>query len=103
MPKPTVLPLSIHSFHAVLYLVDLAGSESVGKTGASGQTLEEAKKINQSLSALKGVITALVAQAKCVLLCDGRLAPTATSKDSRRQGALFCFVLFWGCMQLPPP
>eukprot|EP00670_Eutreptiella_braarudii_P021744 CAMPEP_0174367072 /NCGR_PEP_ID=MMETSP0811_2-20130205/83713_1 /TAXON_ID=73025 ORGANISM="Eutreptiella gymnastica-like, Strain CCMP1594" /NCGR_SAMPLE_ID=MMETSP0811_2 /ASSEMBLY_ACC=CAM_ASM_000667 /LENGTH=326 /DNA_ID=CAMNT_0015509245 /DNA_START=1 /DNA_END=977 /DNA_ORIENTATION=- len=48
---------------SVLYLVDLAGSESVGKTGASGQTLEEAKKINQSLSALKGVITALVAQA----------------------------------------
>ena len=28
-----------------LYLVDLAGSEKVGKTGASGQTLEEAKKI----------------------------------------------------------
>lgn len=27
-----------------LYLVDLAGSEKVGKTGASGQTLEEAKK-----------------------------------------------------------
>ncbi|KAJ3870016.1 kinesin heavy chain [Lentinula novae-zelandiae] len=35
-----------------LYLVDLAGSEKVGKTGASGQTLEEAKKINKSLSAL---------------------------------------------------
>ena len=33
-----------------LYLVDLAGSEKVGKTGASGQTLEEAKKINKSLS-----------------------------------------------------
>ena len=32
-----------------LYLVDLAGSEKVGKTGASGQTLEEAKKINKSL------------------------------------------------------
>ncbi|KAI4232569.1 MAG: hypothetical protein L6R40_007355 [Gallowayella cf. fulva] len=35
-----------------LFLVDLAGSEKVGKTGASGQTLEEAKKINKSLSAL---------------------------------------------------
>ncbi|RCH83326.1 hypothetical protein CU098_007812, partial [Rhizopus stolonifer] len=35
-----------------LYLVDLAGSEKVGKTGASGQTLEEAKKINKSLTAL---------------------------------------------------
>lgn len=42
-----------------LYLVDLAGSEKVGKTGASGQTLEEAKKINKSLSALGGVINSL--------------------------------------------
>lgn len=29
-----------------LYLVDLAGSEKISKTGAKGQTLEEAKKIN---------------------------------------------------------
>ncbi|KIX03207.1 uncharacterized protein Z518_06759 [Rhinocladiella mackenziei CBS 650.93] len=43
----------------MLYLVDLAGSEKVGKTGASGQTLEEAKKINKSLSALGMVINAL--------------------------------------------
>ena len=42
-----------------LNLVDLAGSEKVGKTGAKGQTLEEAKKINQSLSALGQVIKAL--------------------------------------------
>lgn len=42
-----------------LYLVDLAGSEKVGKTGASGQTLEEAKKINKSLSALGNVINSL--------------------------------------------
>ncbi|KAG0172689.1 hypothetical protein DFQ28_009667 [Apophysomyces sp. BC1034] len=42
-----------------LYLVDLAGSEKVGKTGASGQTLEEAKKINKSLTALGMVINAL--------------------------------------------
>ncbi|KAI9209831.1 P-loop containing nucleoside triphosphate hydrolase protein [Polychytrium aggregatum] len=42
-----------------LYLVDLAGSEKVGKTGATGQTLEEAKKINKSLSALGMVINAL--------------------------------------------
>lgn len=42
-----------------LYLVDLAGSEKVGKTGASGQTLEEAKKINKSLSALGMVINSL--------------------------------------------
>ena len=30
-----------------LNLADLAGSEKVGKTGATGDTLEEAKKINQ--------------------------------------------------------
>ena len=40
-------------------LADLAGSEQVKKTGASGQTLEEAKKINQSLSALGNCINAL--------------------------------------------
>ncbi|EGF83199.1 hypothetical protein BATDEDRAFT_18361 [Batrachochytrium dendrobatidis JAM81] len=42
-----------------LSLVDLAGSEKVGKTGATGQTLEEAKKINKSLSALGMVINSL--------------------------------------------
>lgn len=42
-----------------LNLVDLAGSEKVGKTGATGQTLEEAKKINQSLSALGNCIHSL--------------------------------------------
>jgi kinesin family protein 5 len=42
-----------------LSLVDLAGSEKVGKSGATGQTLEEAKKINKSLSSLGMVINAL--------------------------------------------
>lgn len=42
-----------------LYLVDLAGSEKISKTGAQGQTLEEAKKINQSLTTLGKVIVAL--------------------------------------------
>ena len=42
-----------------LHLVDLAGSEKVGKSGATGQTLEEAKKINRSLSTLGMVINAL--------------------------------------------
>lgn len=51
-----------------LYLVDLAGSEKVGKTGASGQTLEEAKKINKSLSALGMVINALT-DGKVALSC----------------------------------
>ena len=42
-----------------LNLVDLAGSEKVGKTGAQGEILEEAKKINLSLSCLGNVIHAL--------------------------------------------
>lgn len=50
-----------------LYLVDLAGSEKVGKTGASGQTLEEAKKINKSLSALGMVINALTEKVSSLL------------------------------------
>lgn len=42
-----------------LYLVDLAGSEKIGKTGAEGKRLEEAKNINKSLTALGLVINAL--------------------------------------------
>ncbi|KAL4508356.1 hypothetical protein ABPG72_003660 [Tetrahymena utriculariae] len=42
-----------------LNLVDLAGSERVRVSGATGQRLEECKKINQSLSALGNVISAL--------------------------------------------
>ncbi|XP_071267857.1 kinesin-like protein KIF3A isoform X1 [Salvelinus alpinus] len=43
-----------------LHLVDLAGSERQGKTGATGQRLKEATKINLSLSTLGNVISALV-------------------------------------------
>merc|ERR1711892_528906 len=43
-----------------LHLVDLAGSERQNKTGASGQRLKEATKINLSLSTLGNVISALV-------------------------------------------
>ncbi|KPM02239.1 Kinesin-like protein 1, partial [Sarcoptes scabiei] len=42
-----------------LNLVDLAGSERQSKTGASGDRLKEATKINLSLSALGNVISAL--------------------------------------------
>lgn len=42
-----------------LNLVDLAGSERVRQSGATGQRLEESKKINQSLAALGNVISAL--------------------------------------------
>jgi len=43
-----------------LNLVDLAGSERQGKTGATGERLKEATKINLSLSALGNCISALV-------------------------------------------
>ena len=42
-----------------LHLVDLAGSERVSKTGASGNTLNEALCINTSLHFLEMVIVAL--------------------------------------------
>ncbi len=43
-----------------LNLVDLAGSERAAKTGATGDGMKEATKINLSLSALGNVISALV-------------------------------------------
>ncbi|KAA0194326.1 Kinesin protein [Fasciolopsis buskii] len=43
-----------------LHLVDLAGSERQGKTGATGKRLQEANKINLSLTTLGNVISALV-------------------------------------------
>lgn len=44
---------------STLFLVDLAGSERVKKTGASDDRLEEAKKINFSLSCLGNCINSL--------------------------------------------
>lgn len=42
-----------------LWMVDLGGSERLLKTGATGQTLDEGRAINLSLSALGDVIAAL--------------------------------------------
>ncbi|XP_021926304.1 osmotic avoidance abnormal protein 3-like [Zootermopsis nevadensis] len=49
-----------HIRRGKLNLVDLAGSERQAKTGATGERLKEATKINLSLSALGNVISALV-------------------------------------------
>ncbi|XP_025408168.1 kinesin-like protein KIF17 isoform X3 [Sipha flava] len=57
-----------------LCLVDLAGSERQAKTGASGDRLKEATKINLSLSALGNVISALVdGKAKHIPYRDSKL------------------------------
>lgn len=47
-----------------LSLVDLAGSESVRFTGATGETLDEARKINLSLSVLSRVIASLASKSE---------------------------------------
>ena len=61
-----------------LFLVDLAGSEKIAKTGAKGSALQEAKKINQSLSALGNVINALTDHHK-----RGKHIPYRDSKLTR--------------------
>ncbi|EDO44751.1 predicted protein, partial [Nematostella vectensis] len=48
---------------SVINLVDLAGSERADSTGATGDRLKEGAAINQSLSALGNVISALVDKA----------------------------------------
>ncbi len=54
-----------------LNLIDLAGSEKILKT--EGETLEEAKKINLSLSALGNVIHALTSNANHISYRDNKL------------------------------
>ncbi|KAM0947711.1 putative minus-end-directed kinesin ATPase [Dioscorea sansibarensis] len=48
-----------HDVLSKLWMVDLGGSERLLKTGATGQTMDEGKAINLSLSALGDVIAAL--------------------------------------------
>ena len=70
-----------YSKKGTLYLVDLAGSEkvnilnniSVSKTGAIGEILEEAKKINLSLSALGNVIYSLTSNSDHIPYRDSKL------------------------------
>jgi len=76
--RPTLLNVSSSRSHAIvniavegtgslngeqrrarLCLVDLAGSECVGRSGAEGVALEEAKNVNKSLSAFRDVMEAL--------------------------------------------
>nr|GEV39424.1 kinesin-like protein KIN-UA [Tanacetum cinerariifolium] len=63
-----------------LVVVDLAGSERVHKSGSEGHTLEEAKSINLSLSALGKCINALAENSPHVPVRDSKL--TRLLKDS---------------------
>lgn len=78
-----------------LNLVDLAGSEKVGKTGATGEVLEQAKNINKSLSALGNCINALTSAKKVhVPYRDSKLTRILQVKTMlfRKKEAIF----FWG-------
>ena len=57
----------------VINLVDLAGSERVSKSYATGGALEEAKKINASLSTLGKVISSIAKNSAHVPFRDSKL------------------------------
>lgn len=63
-----------------LCFIDLAGSEKIRKSGVTGQTLEETKKINLSLSCLGNVISALTTSAEHIPYRNSKL--TRILKDS---------------------
>ncbi|XP_068650133.1 kinesin-like protein KIN-UB isoform X2 [Aristolochia californica] len=63
-----------------LVVVDLAGSERIDKSGSEGHTLEEAKCINLSLSALGKCINALAENSPHVPVRDSKL--TRLLRDS---------------------
>lgn len=76
----TILVLEYHQINkdgskknAKINLVDLAGSERIGKTGATGKVLEEAKKINMSLTTLGMVINAIGKGEKHIPFRDSKL------------------------------
>ncbi|KAJ7962231.1 Kinesin-like protein [Quillaja saponaria] len=63
-----------------LIVVDLAGSERIQKSGSEGHTLEEAKSINLSLSALGKCINALAENSPHIPIRDSKL--TRLLRDS---------------------
>ncbi|ETW09498.1 hypothetical protein H310_00066 [Aphanomyces invadans] len=76
---------------ATMYVVDLAGSEMVVKTLATGKTLNEAKAINKSLSALSNVIKALADGKKHIPFRDSKL--TRILQDSLGGRAKTCLIV----------
>lgn len=70
-PKDNSGKPSIHV--GKLNMVDLAGSERQSKTGSTGQRLQEATKINLSLSTLGNVISSLVKKSSHIPYRDSKL------------------------------
>ena len=67
-------------YRCKLCFIDLAGSEKIRKSGVQGQTLEEAKKINLSLSCLGNVVHALTNGSEHIPYRNSKL--TRILKDS---------------------
>ena len=65
--------LKYKSFKAKINLVDLAGSEDISKSGAQGDRLREACKINTDLFHLHRVIEALVNKSPYIPFRDSNL------------------------------
>jgi len=76
---------------ARITLVDLAGSEAVRKTGARGVTLDEAKTINKSLSALGNVVNALTSGKEHIPYRDSKL--TRLLQDSIGGNSRTCMLI----------
>ena len=74
-----------------LNLVDLAGSEKIAKTGATGQSLKEAQKINLSLTTLGRCIKALTSDAKHIPFRESKL--TLILKESLGGNAKTCLLV----------
>lgn len=68
---------------SVIYIVDLAGSECFGKTGSTtgSEAHIEGKCINESLSALKRVISAMSVGQKHIPLRDSLITTYLTSMN----------------------
>lgn len=67
-------------YRTKLCFIDLAGSQKVRKSGVKGQTLEETKKINLSLSCLGNVIHSLTNGSEHIPYRNSKL--TRILKDS---------------------